>query len=208
MKRFIIQCNEYLKQEIQGFYHEDYHGGGKWKTPGTIENIITTLKNDITPFPNDVLISTANSLRTILIEDLPQILHIRGLNNLSVCTIPRAKVSYQQNQLLFKATISNVANQLTGFVDSTDFIIRHTDTRTTHRDKAGYGGNGDLPYPEITNNTCHISDEVIGKDILLIDDLYTKTINIDEDAIQALLNKGAKSVIFYAVGRTVNKGEF
>lgn len=40
------------------------------------------------------------------------------------------------------------------------------------------------------------------KDILLIDDIYTKTINIDEDAIQALIESGAKSVTFYAVGRT------
>jgi len=38
---------------------------------------------------------------------------------------------------------------------------------------------------------------------LLIDDLYTRTVNIDEDAIQALLDKGAHSVAFYAVGRTV-----
>ena len=52
-------------------------------------------------------------------------------------------------------------------------------------------------------NTCRISDEVIGKDILLIDDLYTKTVNIDEDVIQALLDSGAKSVFFFAIGRTV-----
>jgi predicted amidophosphoribosyltransferase len=46
---------------------------------------------------------------------------------------------------------------------------------------------------------------LIGKDILLIDDIYTKTVNIDEDAIQALLSKGAKSVSFYAIGFTVSK---
>jgi hypothetical protein len=44
-----------------------------------------------------------------------------------------------------------------------------------------------LPYIGITNATCNISDDVIGKDILLIDDIYTKTVNIDEDAIQSLL---------------------
>jgi predicted amidophosphoribosyltransferase len=53
-----------------------------------------------------------------------------------------------------------------------------------------------------TKDTCLISNEIIGKDILLIDDIYTKSINIDEDAIQALLDKGAKSVIFYAVAKT------
>jgi len=34
----------------------------------------------------------------------------------------------------------------------------------------------------------------------LVDDLYTKGVNIDEDAIQALLDKGAKNVVFYSVG--------
>ena len=44
---------------------------------------------------------------------------------------------------------------------------------------------------------------VKGKDILLIDDVYTKSINIDEDAIQVLLDKGARSVLFYCIGKTV-----
>jgi hypothetical protein len=39
----------------------------------------------------------------------------------------------------------------------------------------------------------------------LIDDLYSKSINIDEDAIQALIEKGANRVFFYAIGRTVRK---
>jgi predicted amidophosphoribosyltransferase len=43
----------------------------------------------------------------------------------------------------------------------------------------------------------------LGKDILLIDDVYTCSINIDEDAIQALYDNGANSVIFYAIGKTV-----
>ena len=46
-------------------------------------------------------------------------------------------------------------------------------------------------------------NNVIGKDILLIDDIYTKTVNIDEDAIQSLISKGANSVSFYAIGKTV-----
>ena len=50
-----------------------------------------------------------------------------------------------------------------------------------------------------------ISDLVRGKDIVLIDDLYTKTVNIDEDAIQALHDNGARSVIFYSVGKTLSR---
>src|SRR5690606_2989861 len=105
--------------------------------------------------------------------------------------------------LMFKVTVGDVINHINGFYNGTNYIVRHTDTITTHRQRAGHGGNGNSPYPNITKHTCNISDEVSGKDILLIDDLYTKGVNIDEDAIQAVLDKGAKSVVFYSVGKTV-----
>ena len=67
----------------------------------------------------------------------------------------------------------------------------------------GHGGDGELPYAGITKDTCNISAGIRGKDILLIDDIYTKGVNIDEDAIQALLDNGARRVYFYAVGKTL-----
>jgi phosphoribosylpyrophosphate synthetase len=57
-----------------------------------------------------------------------------------------------------------------------------------------------MPYPGITINTCDFSKDVMGKDIMLVDDLYTNSVNIDEDAIQALFDKGANSVVFYSIG--------
>ena len=96
-------------------------------------------------------------------------------------------------------------DKLANFDNGTKYIIRHTNTRTTHLDRNGEGGDGNLPYPGITKDTCTISDNVKSKDILLIDDLYTKTVNIDEDAIQALLDKGANSVTFYSIGKTVSR---
>ena len=128
-----------------------------------------------------------------------------GKYNLTVCVIPRAKaeISYSSNQLLFKQAVCETISQLDGFFDGTNYIIRHSNTRTTHLDRSGYGGDGDLPYPGITKETCTISGNVRGKDILLIDDLYTETVNIDEDVIQALLDNGASSVFFYSVGKTL-----
>ena len=200
---FLIEPNQYLRKRVQAFYNSDYIGGsGRWRIKGAIENIVCTFKNDITPYTDSVLQNTVQELSQILINDLPEILQYTKLNALTVCVVPRAKVNYKKDQLLFKSTVRKVASQLWGFNDGTDFIIRHTDTRTTHRDRAGYGGNGDLPYPGITKETCTILNEVKGKNILLIDDLYTKSINIDEDAIQALLDKGANTVFFYAIGRT------
>ena len=129
---------------------------------------------------------------------MSEVLRLSGKQSLRVCVIPRAKreESYRKNQLYLRATIQYVTKHLAGFVDGTHDIIRHTDTSTTHLARHGNGGLGELPYVGITKDTCSISDDVIGKDILLIDDLYTKTVNIDEDCIQSLLDKGARSVIF------------
>jgi len=197
---------QYLNQNIRAFYHSDYEGGGgKWRVPDTIENVICTLKNDITPYSSDVLQKASRQLADILLKDLPQILQQTGKGNLTVCVVPRAKANHNANQLFFKATISSVVNHLNSFCNGTNYIARHTDTQTTHRARWGHGGSGSMPYPNITKDTCSISDEVRGKDILLIDDLYTKSVNIDEDAIQALLDNGANSVVFYAIGKTVSR---
>lgn len=203
MNSFIIQPNKYLQQSIKAFYNSDYIGGGRWREPGTIENMICTLKNDMNYYSNNILQDKVNQLSRILMNDLPHILQQTGMNNLTVCVVPRAKVNYNPNQLLFKKTVSDIVDQLKGFSNGTNFITRHTNTKTTHSITVTFdGGNGRLPYPGITKDTCNISENIIGKDILLIDDVYTKSVNIDEDAIQALLDKGAKTLIFYAVGKT------
>ena len=199
MERFVIQSNDFLSQNIQAFYHTDYTG---YRNPGN-PDYINTLKNTFNNYSRDVLNQAVQQLRNVLLEDLPQILDIIRINPLTVCVVPRAKAYYHPNQLLFKSTVRNVINLLEGFYDGTDYIRRHTNTRTTHLDRRGYGGDGDMPYVGITKETCTISPNVNGKNILLIDDLYTRTINIDEDAIQALLDNGANSVYFYSVGKTV-----
>lgn len=199
MYKFTIEANKCLKQSVNGYYHGSYYKGN-WQIAGTLENLLTTLKNDIPPYQSITDLKYANKrLTQILKEDLANF----PTKELTICVVPRAKKEdhYNSNQLWFKATVRKVIKEM-GFHDGIDYILRHTNTRTTHRDKSGYGGDGDRPYSGITQNTCTISSEVSGKDILLIDDIYTKTINVDEDAIQALLDHGARSVIFYAVGKT------
>lgn len=205
MTPFTIERNGYLNQNIQGFYHTHFGGVDLPNNP----NFLYKLKND--PHHNwttDHLKTAIAEFEKILIDDLPKIQSHLGVASLTVCVVPRSKAdkNYSQNQLLFKATVKHIVNKL-GLIDGTDYIIRHTNTKTTHLKKPmeGFNNDGDLPYVGITNATCNISDSVNGKDILLIDDIYTKTVNIDEDAIQALLNKGAKSVTFYAIGNTVLK---
>lgn len=78
--------------------------------------------------------------------------------------------------------------------------------KTTHLSKnENVENDGEMPYPGITKDTCQISGQVAGKDILLIDDIYTYGVNIDEDAIQALYDMGAKSVLFYSVCKTFKR---
>lgn len=198
VKNNTITSVRVLSHNITAFFHSDYQGGSseQRETSGTVENIICTLKNQFQDKTANVLQIASQQFMNILLEDLPLILRRVGKNSLTVCVIPRSKANYSSNQQLFNTTVSNVVNRLANFHNGTDYIVRHTNTKTTHMNKSGYGGDGEMPYPGITKDTCTILDEVRGKDILLIDDLYTKTVNIDEDAIQALLDKGANSVIF------------
>jgi hypothetical protein len=197
---------KFLINDTTAFYHEDYNGGGSWSVPQTIENLIWTLKNDVDSFP-ERLPRAAQQLYDLIRKDLPEILRRSNKGKLTICVVPRSKREdhYREDQLFFREIISGAVDRLPNFENGTKFIIRHTNTRTTHLDKNGEGGDGNLPYPGITKETCTISEHVRGKDILLIDDLYTKSVNIDEDAIQALYDKGARSVIFYSIGRTLSR---
>lgn len=195
MNEFTIYANEYLRQNIQGFYHTNYTGYQNIGNP----DYLNDLKNTFASYSEEKLGNATSQLYNVLKSDLA--LFDR---NLTICIIPRSKAenTYSHNQLLFKKVVQCLINQL-GFQDGSNFIIRHTNTRTTHLNRSGYGGNGDMPYCGITQNTCHILNEVYGKNILLIDDIYTNDVNIDEDAIQALFGKGANSIIFYSVGKTI-----
>lgn len=194
MQNFIISKNEYLKQDIKAYYHTNYT---KMGNPGN-PDYLNDLKNTFDNFATEKLKNAIEQLYNVLKTDLS------GFDKeLTVCIIPRSKAenTYSSNQLLFKKVIQLLINEL-NFEDGSSYILRHTDTKTTHLSRSDYAGSGSMPYPGITKDTCTVSNAVNGKNILLIDDIYTNSVNIDEDAIQALYDNGAKSVIFYAVGKT------
>lgn len=202
LQEFTIFPNAYLTQETKSFYHTDYLGYRRSGNP----DYINTLKNTYNSYSKEILENATQELENVLLEDFPIIIEKSGIQSITVCVVPRAKAesSYQPDQLLFKKVVQYVCNKLS-IKDGTDYIIRHTNTRTTHLPPhtQNYNNDGDSPYSGITINTCNIHDSVRGKEILLIDDIYTNSINIDEDVIQALLDNGAKSVFFFAIGRTV-----
>lgn len=203
MNEFVIEPNYFLSRKINAFYHTDYIG---YKKPGN-PNYINILKNTYNSYSTSYLNSAAKELFNVLHIDLPLIIQKNNSKPLHVCVVPRAKAAYQPSQLLFKKTVSDVLLNINGLIDETNGIVRHTNTKTTHLppNTPNYENDGDYPYKGITKNTCHISDSIREKNILLVDDIYTKTINIIEDAIEALFEHGARSVIFYSVAKTVRE---
>jgi len=212
MKSFTISKNEkYLNQDIQAYYNADYTTMGKEGNPDYLNDLKNTYgkpeSRDNKEWAEKEQLKLDNAvikLTKVLKKDLPKILKQTKKDSLSVCLVPRSKSesTYKDNQKLFKSTVKSVIKDLDKFNDTSNYIVRTTNTKTTHLgdNTPNYNNDGKMPYIGITKKTCILDENIKDKDILLIDDVYTKGVNIDEDAIQALIDKGAKSVTFYAVG--------
>lgn len=202
MDSFTINRNQYLSINTHGYFHQFYRGYRKPENP----DFLNKLKNQFNNEQSSVLESSRIEVENILKSDLPKIISENELSNCLVMCVPRSKClnHYCSNQLMFKEAVSNAANNIVNAFDGTDLMYRVVDTLTTHlRHSENIVNDGEEPYPGITKDTCYISeDDIINSDIILIDDIYTRGVNIDEDCIQALLEKGANRVIFYAVGFT------
>lgn len=201
MNQFQINANDYLSRHTKAFFHLPYTRMGNLGNP----DYLNDLKNTFNNFSEKKLRSAVQELQNTLREDLPQIFQSLGFSTIVVCVVPRAKFenAYHANQQLFRTTVQTVIRQIPGLVDGTSYLRRHANTKTTHlrKEVLNYTNDGPEPYPGITEQTCNISPHVRDKDILLIDDIYTPGFNIDEDAINALLKAGVKTVTFYAVGK-------
>ena len=120
-----------------------------------------------------------------------------------ITVAPRSKTenSYAQSQKMFRKAISCVADQLK-LTNATEAFKRVKNTRTTHSWRME-NNTGDLPYPGITRDTCEIDGSYFhGEGVILVDDIYTKNINVAEDCIQTLYDFGAKRVIMYVIAKT------
>lgn len=201
MNRFQIAANHYLDRRVDSFYNVPYTRMG---TPGN-PDYVNDLKNTFNNFPRVKLDSSTQQLRSVLEVDLPNICQSLGYQSLVACVVPRAKAEceYSPYQQRFRFTVQAVVRDANVLIDGTHYLMRHTSTRTTHLDRKFSSNDARDPYPGITEQTCDISPQIRDKDVLLVDDIYTPGVNIDEDAIQALFNAGARAVYFYAVGRVI-----
>lgn len=202
VKKFIIHKNRYLSVSVHG-YHSLYYTG--FNTDGN-PDFLNTLKNTFNNTQVAVLNTAREEVEKILLNDIPLIMQEKHLEECSIVCVPRAKAltSYSGKQLLFQDAVSNAASKIKGAIDASRSITRTVNTKTTHlKNSQNIENDGDLPYPGITSKTCTIDlDNIKGKDIILVDDIYTVSADVDEDCIQFLLNHGARTVIFYAVAYT------
>jgi phosphoribosylpyrophosphate synthetase len=222
----ISKDNDYLKQDIEAYYHTKYTTMGEEGNPDYLNDLKNTYgkpdntdKKDWAIREQNKLNDAVKKLTNVLEADLPEILKKTQKDSLSICVVPRSKSksTYKDNQKLFKSTVESVIEKLNKpkdtanksdirkldkFENAADYIVRTNNTKTTHLDgnTPNYKNDGKMPYSGITKETCTLDKNIKDKDILLIDDIYTAGVKIDEDAIQALMDKGAKSVIFYSVG--------
>jgi hypothetical protein len=205
--KFIVYKNSFLTKNVIAYFNRPYTGFKNYRNP----DFLNTLKNTFDREDLMALNAARKEVESILLADLQSIMRQHNfLNCICVC-VPRAKAldSYTHRQLFFREAVKNASNKISGLVDGTDVIVRHTNTFTTHLGKATEEGrllvdnDGERPYPGITKKTCHIEKEkIVCQNVILVDDIYTNGVNIDEDCIQALLENGIKDVIFYAVGRS------
>lgn len=199
MKSFKIDNNKYLDNDIKAYYNCDYVGYQKKGNP----DFINRLKNMSKSHSELDLVEDFIEVYERAIVDLQKIVKENNLRNISICVIPRSKSekNYKENQMMFKKAISSAVDKLE-YHNATNAIKRVKDTKTTHTWRME-NNNGLSPYKGITKDTCEVKrKDVVDKNIILIDDIYTEGVYIVEDCIQYLLDLGAKSVILYIIAKT------
>lgn len=191
---FDINPNSHLSYHVKAYYHTVYR---RFRTPGN-PDYINILKNQPYPYSQAELEAASIKLKEVLSKNLPEIKKRLSCTSLTIILVPRAKSIQDDNYQQLRVTVSGWCNEHVGagFVDGCKYIIRHTDTPTTHLHE-----DGEI-YPGITKSTCNISTEIAGKDILLIDDIYTPNVNVDEDVLQAVIDNKPNSITFYSIAKT------
>lgn len=200
MQHTIIGPDAFLNRQVDLYYHDNYYG---YKSPKNRLVYLNVLKNDLLLRNEDEIMESEALAAAVLSRDLVQLVQQYGA--LTVCGIPRSKSerSYDYWQMGLKRAIRRAVSSNRYLHDGLDYIERRVDTLCTHLSRSGRGGEGESPRPGLIGDTCIFSRNIAGKHIVLVDDIYTPGVGIDEDCIQALLNLRASNVIMYAYGYTV-----
>ena len=197
-----IGLDVFLAKDIDLYFHDFYYGFSS--SLNTIK-YINYLKNDRREYDAEIGACEEKAAK-VLAVDLDEL--VKAYGPLTVCGIPRAKRedSYPSEKMGLKRAIRKAIAMIPALSDGMDYIIRHTNALCTHLSYWRHGGDGEGPRPGLLRDTCILSGEISGKNIVVIDDIYTAGVGIDEDGVQALLDAGAKNVIMYTFGCTASRG--
>lgn len=220
----IIEPNDYLRKETSLVYNREYIG--MYSHDPDHPMFINHIKNDTLTFDAQLRAEAEAELERYFqttFENIEKELFspITGSGALCgekplVCLVPRAKKLeyYYPEQLGFSRVLNRVLKKLPFFESGIDVIERTSNTETSHARK--FSPTFTKPIldepcisrrPGFTKMSCRISSKVRGRAIILVDDIYTPGVNIDEDAIQALYDNGASIVTLYAVAKTVKRSQ-
>lgn len=198
----IIGNDAFLDRDVDLFFHAHYYGF--YSSENTLK-YINYLKNDRRGFDN-LISQSEDKAAMVLAADLSELVELYG--PLTVCGIPRSKRenAYPPEKMGLKRAVRKAIAMNPLLSDGMDYIVRYANTRCTHLGYSGGGGDGEGPRPGLMRDTCHLSSAIAGKSIVLVDDIYTTGVGIDEDGVQALFDAGAKSVVMYTFGCTARRG--
>lgn len=203
-----IEKNNFLSRDIKLYWRYGYvrAGYGNDSVDGQISNDIRTLKNQFRDKSITDLQCASQRIKKDISEGLGILLQQLSVVSQSwvVVAVPRSKATFCKDQLYLIEAISDAISQNRA-ENGAYFIKRHSDTKTTHLMNTKNGDmntTGDAPYPGITKKTCNLDGDVRGKNVILIDDIYTYGVNVDEDCAQFLFDNGARNVVLYTLCKT------
>ena len=207
MQRHILSPNNFLRSQVTAYYDCPYlrfDPNNSESFANRVSDAIRSLKNQYNNKTDRELMRARAYIRTIATTDLKELLSKENLRDPVIVCVPRSKADFTEKQLFFHKAISEAAKAV-GVTDGTGYIKSTINTKTTHLANTRNGdmsGDGDMPYPGITNRTCKLNGYIYAKNVILVDDIYTRSVNIDEDCCQYLLDNRAESVILYTICKT------
>lgn len=211
-----IGANKFLRNTIECFSHGPYYAVRYGKSD-RLSKLILEIKNSFLDLTEQQVRRARDEISSIVSADLDKLVQLDNQFKKSrpvVLAVPRSKPDcyWHTSQLQFRVALSLAIKKsklvVKGssekwIVDGVDWIQRVVETKTTHKRRMLSGENsGPDPYPGITRDTCQMRGNVKGASIILVDDIYTADVGIDEDCVQFLLDNGASSVLLYTLGKT------
>ena len=207
----------FLKRNSVCFYVLDYLRFDDPDNPQFILDLKNTFGNE----SPETLNAARETARDILVRWVPEVMRRMNMQACTMVCVPRAKAfdTYLDTQMYLLKAVSEAAGVVGGLgvPAGAGAVRRVVSTRTTHLPERTEritavgdreSNSGDMPYPGITRRTCEIDAGLIcGREILLVDDIYTGGVYIDEDCIQALFDAGAARVILFTLSCTAPRKE-